>query len=77
MRAADALIDKSEAVLAAADPKTICVARELANHWRWVASKYAPGRYGDKLQHTGGDGGDISFKVVWNDADKPVKGKKA
>ena len=45
----------------AADPFELQRARELAQHYRWRASKTAPKDYGDKIQaeHTGADGGAI------------------
>ena len=45
----------------AADPFELQRARELAQHYRWRASKTAPKDYGDKLvqEHTGADGGAI------------------
>ena len=45
----------------AADPFELQRARELAQHYRWRASKTAPKDYGDKLvqEHTGANGGAI------------------
>lgn len=45
----------------AADPFELQRARELAQHYRWRASKTAPKDYGDKIQaeHTGANGGAI------------------
>jgi len=45
--------DQAEQVLLGADETvngSIAKARELAQHYRWRASKYAPRDYGDKLQ---------------------------
>jgi len=47
--------EQAEAVLIDADanlPGSIAKARELASHYRWRASKYAPRDYGDKLDIT-------------------------
>ena len=47
--------DQAEAAIIAADetlPGSIAKARELASHYRWRASKYAPKDYGDKLDLT-------------------------
>lgn len=41
---------KAENRLARATPKNICVAREVALHWRWVASKLLP-VYSDRIVH--------------------------
>ncbi|MBK8772451.1 MAG: hypothetical protein IPM06_18790, partial [Rhizobiales bacterium] len=44
--------DQAESVLLEADedkPGSIAKARELASHYRWRASKYAPKDYGEKL----------------------------
>ena len=48
----------------AADPFELQRARELAQHYRWRASKTAPKEYGDKVtqEHTGADGGAIQVQ---------------
>ena len=38
------------AELKASTPETLCIAREVASHYRWRASKIAPAVYGDKVQ---------------------------
>lgn len=49
--AADALIEKAEmAILAADDNVSVARARELANHYRHVAKARNPRRWGDKQQ---------------------------
>lgn len=52
-----------EVIEKALDPFELQRARELAQHYRWRASKTAPKDYGDKLQaeHTGADGGAIQI----------------
>jgi outer membrane biosynthesis protein TonB len=47
----------------AKDPFELTKARELAQHYRWRASKTAPKDYGDKVEHTGADGGAIQHAV--------------
>jgi transcriptional regulator with XRE-family HTH domain len=43
--------EKAEAELrAASDPFTLARARELAQHYRWKASKASPKEYGDKIE---------------------------
>ena len=43
--------EKAEAELrAASDPFTLAKARELAQHYRWKASKASPKEYGDKIE---------------------------
>ncbi len=61
-RSADQWDAKAEAVLQAArDKDEIAVARELAHHYRWRASKLAPRTYGDRVtqEHVGAGGGAI------------------
>ena len=50
----------------AADPFELQRARELAQHYRWRASKTAPKDYGDKIQaeHTGPNGGPAQFSLT-------------
>jgi transposase-like protein len=50
-----------EGVIAASDPFELAKAKEAAHHLRWRASKIAPARYGDKLQHSNnaGDGDQV------------------
>lgn len=40
-------------------------ARLIFDHDRWYLSKLAPKRYGDKLAHTGEDGGAINHTFRW------------
>lgn len=49
---ADAYVDKAEEVLltAPADKNELYRARELAQHYRWLASKRNPKRFGDRLE---------------------------
>lgn len=58
--------DKAEQVLldAKLDMVEIQRARELAQHYRWKASKRAPRVYGDKLDLTT-DGEKIQQTIVW------------
>ncbi len=58
--------DKAEQVLldAKRDMVEIQRARELAQHYRWKASKRAPRVYGDKLDLTT-DGEKIQRTIVW------------
>lgn len=58
--------DKAEQVLldAKRDMVEIQRARELAQHYRWKASKRAPRVYGDKLDLTT-DGEKIQQTIVW------------
>ena len=51
---ADSFSDKAEAVLIEAEslPTEIQRARELAQHYRWKASKRSPKRFGDKVDIT-------------------------
>ena len=51
---ADSYADKAEETLitAPSDSVEITRARELAQHYRWKASKRSPRRYGDKLDLT-------------------------
>jgi len=61
--------DKAEQVLKDADSNLVEVqrARELAQHYRWKASKRAPKIYGDKLDVTS-DGEQIKGTIVkWGD----------
>ena len=52
-------------------PGGVARARELASHYRWRASKYAPKDYGEKVtqEHTGDGGGPLkhSISVVFVD----------
>lgn len=54
----------------AADPFELAKARELASHFRWRASKIAPGDYGDRLttEHTGPGGGPVQVADVSGEA---------
>lgn len=49
---ADAYADKAEEVLltAPSDKNELYRARELAQHYRWLASKRNPKRFGDRLE---------------------------
>lgn len=53
-RSAHAYAEKAEAVLAKLSPKatktTVARARELAHHYRWMASKMMPKTYGEKVE---------------------------
>jgi len=55
-----------EAIEQAEDPFQLQRARELAQHYRWRASKTAPKEYGDKItnEHTGADGGAINHSIT-------------
>lgn len=61
----DSYADKAEEVLLNADPITVEIsrARELAQHYRWMASKRSPKKYGDKLDVTT-DGEKIQSQVT-------------
>jgi hypothetical protein len=47
--------EMAEGTLLSASPEDISVARELAHHYRWRASKMAPRTYGDRheVEHSG------------------------
>jgi hypothetical protein len=66
--AAESYSDLAEKVIREAekDPIEMTRARELASHYRWKASKYAPKKFGDKvsLEHTGADGGAIKTQNI-------------
>lgn len=51
----------------AKDPISLGIAKEIAHHYRWRASKTAPADYGDKVQneHTGANGGAIVTETVY------------
>lgn len=50
---------------AAKDPISLGIAKEIAHHYRWRASKTAPAEYGDKVQHANAAGdGDLTIQVV-------------
>jgi chromatin remodeling complex protein RSC6 len=53
-RSADGYADKAEEILMSAprDKMEIYRARELAQHYRWMASKRKPQTYGDKIDVT-------------------------
>jgi len=58
--------EQAERAILDADVQTagsIAQARELASHYRWRASKYAPREYGDKIQQelTGANGGPVEL----------------
>lgn len=46
--AAESHVDKAEEILLAADPATIQVAKEQANHFRWKATKLDRDTWGEK-----------------------------
>lgn len=58
--------DKAEQVLVEAKGNMVEIqrARELAQHYRWKASKRAPKVYGDKLDLTS-DGEKIQQTIIW------------
>lgn len=47
----------------AKDAFELAKAKELAHHYRWRASKIAPKDYGDKVEHSGPDGGGIPVSL--------------
>lgn len=49
---------------AARDPFELAKAKELAHHYRWRASKLAPSDFGDKIEHTGPNGGAIQVERI-------------
>ena len=51
-QSADASADRAESVLIDAEQNSIEItrARELASHYRWMASKRRPAEYGDRIQ---------------------------
>lgn len=63
---ASTFADKAEEVLLNAKRDSIEIqrARELAQHYRWKASKRAPKVYGDKLDLTS-DGKKIQQTIIW------------
>lgn len=58
--------DKAErGIENAADPFQLSIAKELAHHYRWRASKIAPKTYGDKPLEVGGlNGGPVVLQIV-------------
>lgn len=62
---ADAYADKAEEALLFAAPEQIELtrARELASHYRWMASKRRPAEYGERIQQ------DIKATVEMSQAD--------
>ena len=64
------------AIEGAKDPFELQRARELAQHYRWRASKTAPKEYGDKItaEHTGAGGGAIQVASVVEFVMPPVRG---
>ena len=60
----DGYADKAEDVLKKAKGNSVEIsrARELAQHYRWMASKRNPSRFGDKIDMTTG-GKAITFKI--------------
>lgn len=65
-----------EAIEQAEDPFQLQRARELAQHYRWRASKTAPKDYGDKItaEHTGAGGGAIQVASVVEFVIPPARG---
>jgi hypothetical protein len=65
LAAASTYADMAEKVLSEApkDPIEMTRARELASHYRWKASKFAPKVFGDKVnhEHSGTDGDPIKI----------------
>jgi len=57
------------------DGQTVARARLQCDTRKWFAAKMLPKQYGDKVQHTGADGGDIKHNFVVEfirpDDDKP------
>lgn len=52
-------------IRSAADPFELAKAKELAHHYRWMASKRNPKDFGDKVQNevTGADGGPVNLGI--------------
>jgi hypothetical protein len=61
--AGDVWAERAVAVAMTADPVTAAAVRVKYDAIRWFASKLAPKVYGDKLQHTGADGGAITMII--------------
>jgi hypothetical protein len=61
--AGDVWADRAVAVAMTADPVTAAAVRVKYDAVRWYASKLAPKIYGDRLQHTGADGGAITMII--------------
>jgi hypothetical protein len=62
--------EKAESVINdATDPLSLEKGKQLAHHYRWRASKIAPGSYGDKVvqEHVGRDGGAIETVALTPD----------
>lgn len=57
-----------EAAIKADDPAK---GRLAFDAYRWAAGKLKPGTYGDKVQHTGGDGGPVETTITYRWADPP------
>ena len=51
-----------------ATPETAQAVRVKYDALRWYASKLGPKTYGDKLQHTGEDGGAVQVRITIDDA---------
>lgn len=48
----EANLERAELAILNATPETIAIARELAHHLRWKASKLKPATYGERVQHS-------------------------
>jgi hypothetical protein len=60
----DAMDEKILAVADACTPETAAADRVKILAYQWRAAKLAPKKYGDKIEHTGKDGGPIETKDV-------------
>lgn len=65
IEAADAYADRAEDVLLEADDTAIGLqrARELAHHYRWVASKRNPAAFGDRIKADVEHSGSVDVNV--------------
>lgn len=52
--------------------KVLYIEKQAATSWKaaaWLLSKANPARYGDRVAHTGPDGGALTIRVVYEDED--------
>ena len=63
--AADVWAERAVAMAMTATPETAQAVRVKYDAIRWYASKLAPKVYGDKVQHTGAEGGALLYEFRW------------
>ncbi len=65
IESADAYADEADRIISEAKNKhQLGVARERAHHFRWLAAKRDPRRYGDKVELSGPNGGPIDHSLT-------------